>query len=354
MSIGANAAISRQLGRGDKAMAERTISQAVYISFVLGLLMTVFLLVFAGPLITVLGGGSVRVLAMDYCIPLFCGTLVFVFFMLLCNILRSEGAASRAMAVTILSAVINIALDPVMIYGLNMGIAGAAVSSVLASLAPIFVIIYWYFVKKDTCYTIRFSDKRPDWKVLSDISRIGIPFGIQIIIVPITSMVMYLILGRIGGIEVVVVFSIGWKIIYLMQLIPSAMASASLPVFSVAYEAKDKDKIISTYKFAVRFAMVPTLVAVAIVAVFAPQIIDLFMSSGDSPETVANIAVYLRISCIFIPILVWKFVATGMFRAFGKGRTRCTWPSSRTRCSFRRALFSPSCSARLSRCGSRS
>ena len=114
-------------------------------------------------------------MAVAYGRVIFAGS-IFLFFTNIANaILRGEGDARRAMYAMALGAGLNIILDPIFIYTLGMGIAGAAWATVLSLGITSVIMLNWLLIKKDTYLSFKFSDFKYDKDIVKDLFGVGLP-----------------------------------------------------------------------------------------------------------------------------------------------------------------------------------
>ena len=322
IGIGASSAIARHIGRGDKEAVDSTATQSIVLITIIGAVMTVFMLVFQNELLDVMGAGQTLDLCVQYGTPIFAMTLIFFYNGLLSNLLRSEGAARRAMATQILAAVINIILDPLFIYdyGLGLGMAGAAWATSVAVAISLVVITFWYFVKKDTY--IRFAKKyiRLDRVTVSDILRVGVPASIEMIVMSLFSIIINLIIVQADrGTDGLAIFSSTWRIVQMLMIPNMAIGGAVVPVFAAAYGARRFDKIRDAYAYSLKVCTLIMLVLVGITLLTADGMVMLFAYDDKVAHLKDDMASCLRILSLFLPFMSWGFIGAGLFQSLGLG-----------------------------------
>ena len=122
---GAASYLSRLLGKGDKSTANKVASTALYGSVFVGAILIVLAIIFLEPILSLLGAtDTIMPYALTYARIYVISCIFNVFNVTMNNIFASEGAAKTTMCALLLGAVINIVLDPIFIYTLNMGVAG--------------------------------------------------------------------------------------------------------------------------------------------------------------------------------------------------------------------------------------
>ena len=322
VGIGASSAIARHIGRGDKESVDSTATQAIVLVTIFGIATSVLMLVFQRELLTAMGSGQTLELCIDYGTPIFAMTLVFFFNGLLSNLLRSEGAAKRAMTTQILAAVINIILDPFFIYdyGLGLGMAGAAWATTVAVIISLAVISFWFFIKRDTYIKIRARHVRLERAVVYDILRVGIPASLEMIVMSLFSIVINLIIVMSDrGTDGLAIFSSTWRIIQMLMIPNMAIGGAVVPVFAAAYGARRFDKIREAYFYAFKVCSIIMTVLVILTLIFADSMVIMFTYSDSVAYLKDDMSSCLRILSLFLPFMSWGFVGAGLFQSMGLG-----------------------------------
>ena len=133
LGIGAATAIARYLGRGEKHNADRLASQTVVLSVILGVATTPILLLMVDPAISMMGAQDIAAECREYILPQIIAGTVVIMDGTVSGVIRSEGAAKRSMVMLLVAAAVNMVLDPVMIYGLDLGLTGAGWATAIAS-----------------------------------------------------------------------------------------------------------------------------------------------------------------------------------------------------------------------------
>ena len=125
IGAGANSLIARNIGAENYEQANNAALHGILLSIVISIVCTVFVLIFMVPILQIMGAGSTIQYALDYSYIVFGFLFVFVYSNVASAVFRSEGDMRRATIAIAVTAILNIILDPIFIYTLNMGIAGA-------------------------------------------------------------------------------------------------------------------------------------------------------------------------------------------------------------------------------------
>lgn len=172
---GGNSVISRALGTGDREKAKQTSAFVCYAAIIFGVLMTVGVLIFMEPLLKLIGtDAETHDFVKEYLTWIGLGAAFSIFGGVFSNVIRSEGASGDAMIGNIAGSITNIILDPIMILGLDMGVQGAAVVTVIGNMTAC-AIYASYFFRKPSQLSIRPRDFRPTGRLAWEVISIGLP-----------------------------------------------------------------------------------------------------------------------------------------------------------------------------------
>jgi putative MATE family efflux protein len=275
--------------------------------------------VFAEPVIRLMGAGVALDLSVTYARISF-GGIIFMFFThLAVSILRSEGDAKRPMYVMLAGSALNIILDPIFIYSLDLGVAGAAWATIVSMFLGSLVIFYWLFIEKKTYISFRFKGFRMDRKILADISRVGFPASISHMSMALMGFLITIIIASIGGPDGVAVYSTGWRVVSLATLPMIGVGSAVTSVTGAAFGARDYKKIAIAYWYALKIGVLIEILLAILVFVFAAQITGAFTWSKESARIIDDLILFLRVVSIFFPSVAFGMLTASMFQGTGKG-----------------------------------
>lgn len=336
IGVGASSAIGRNIGCKNKLMVDKVASQGMMITIIIGIVVSIILLIFQKEVLVALGAGETLKECLDYSTPmLICSTLILINGYLSMT-LRAEGAAKRSMNTQILTAVINIILDPIFIYkdfllevfkvdigihfGLGMGMSGAAWATIVSILISLVIVLYWYFVKNDTYAKIRLKLSKFEKAVVYEIFRVGIPSSIEMIAISSVALILNAAISTMqGGTDNVAVFSSVYRVVMILIIPLEAIGGGIVPVFSTAFGAKRYDKMKEAYSFSLTIGTGIEIVILILTEILAPFIVLLFTYSDSTESLKDSMVTTLRILSIFLPFLSWGYVAIGQFQSMGMG-----------------------------------
>ena len=322
IGIGASSAIARHIGRGDKEAVNSTATQSIVLIILISIVVMIFMLIFQRPLLSMMGAQESLDLCVDYGTPVFACTIILLTNGLLSNLLRSEGAAKRAMITQILAAGINIILDPFFIYdyGLGLGMAGAAWATIVAVSISMIVMAYWFLIRRDTFIQLKVKHLRLEKNTVNDILRVGIPASLEMIVMSLFSIVVNMIIVQSDqGENGLAIFSSVWRIVQMLMIPVMSIGGAVVPVFGAAYGARRYDKIREAYMYAIKVCVIIMTALVIITLLTADFLVMMYAYSDTVAPLKDDMAACLRILCLFLPFMSWGFVGAGLFQSMGLG-----------------------------------
>ena len=323
---GATSSISRAVGAKDHERANKSATHALLIFVLASLLLTVVLLFIQEPLIKTYGAsGQSLAEGLKYGTPLFLGLFGFMLANGGSGILRGEGDMTRAMYAMIVSVVLNFILDPIFIYILNLGSAGASLATIISSLGSATVIMYWILIKKDTYVHVTFKDFEFDSKIFIDILKVGIPASLDMFMMSLAMSIYLIFISSIAGEYGIAAFTSGQRL-YLFAIMPlTAIGSAVAAVSGRAYGARNADYLSRAHYYGTNFAMAFGLVMVFILVVFAPQLSLIFAYTPETANLVPEITNFLRITSFGLLLVGIGIPSSFMYQGIGRGTTSLAW-----------------------------
>lgn len=317
IGAGTNSLIARAIGAKDKKKADNAAIHGILLTIVISIIAPIILIFFLNDLLLLMGAGAVAPLTYQYASIILIGIVTLLLPSVGASILRSEGDVNRAMNVMIITAVLNIVLDPIFIYVLNLGLAGAAYATLLSSLISVIVIFYWLLVKKDTYLNVSMKDFSWDSKIIKEIVAIAIPSTSETITFSIVSLVINFILSMTSGPIGVAVYTAGWRIVNLAMIPHIGLGTATLTVVGAAYGGRKFKKLITAYDYSIKFGLSISIIAGILIFIFAPQISMIF--SYSDTNLIPAISEFLRIVAIFCIALPLGILSSSTFQGLGKG-----------------------------------
>ncbi len=319
LGVGGGSAISRKLGAGNKDEADNVAVHTMILMMILVIVFSVSLFIFARSIFDSVGAGDAADMATSYGKVIFAGSLFMFFPNVAGAILRSEGDAKRAMYAMVLGSVLNIILDPILIYWAGIGIVGAAWATIISMAVSCLLMSNWLFFQKDTYLLFNFKDFRFDKGILRDIFRVGVPSSIQQISMAVMMLFMNIVIIYVSDTDGVAIYTVGWRVAAIATAPLIGIATAVVTMTGFAYGQGSYEKVSSSHMYATKLGfLVETAVAV-FTFVLAPQIAYIFTRSEGAMHIAPDLVIFLRIICLFYPTVSLGMLSSSLFQGVGKG-----------------------------------
>lgn len=319
LGAGGNSLISRYIGAEDKSSANNAAIHNLILSLIVSIIITILFLAFLKPLLMLMGASSVIDYATEYGFIIFAWTIGLLMPPIVGGAFRAEGDIKRATVPIALAAIINMILDPIFIYTLNMGIAGAAWATALGPFISLLLMLYWIFVKKDTYLSYNRKDFHNDLTMYKDILVVGIPASLEQLVLSVLTIFVNFMLTIVSGPVAVAVYTAGWRIINIGMLPAIGVGTAAISVAGVAFGAKKYENLRVVARYAVKVALIASIIVCVILMVFSNQIAFIFSYSQSSSKLAPMIAGFLQIMSLFILYVPFGASAGNVFQGVGKG-----------------------------------
>ncbi|MCI2082884.1 MAG: MATE family efflux transporter [Bacteroidales bacterium] len=317
VGVGASTMISILLGQKNYAVARRTLGNAVILSIVLGIIFQTGFLIFLDPILYFFGASTATIVyARDYMQVILYGTVVTFLYFALNNVVRTSGRPKSAMMVTLLTVSLNVIMDPIFIFGLKMGIRGAALATVLCQCISLIWICFILSSKKNV---INFSKDifRFEWKISERIFSIGMaPFLMNAAACFVVLLVNRQLL-RFGGDLAIGAYGICNRFEFLFVMVTMGFTQGMQPIASYNYGAKLNDRVIEVLHKTIIYGTI-TMSAVFLIGELVPQL-AVRMFTHDK-ELISKSVVAMRIMVAFMPVVGYEIVTSNFFQCIGMAK----------------------------------
>lgn len=311
--VGGSSVISRLFGKKEYEDGRRISVFCFYAAIAVGIVVSIILLAAKQPILGLLGCDETTwQYAGDYYQWIALGAPFIIVQLTPNNLVRTEGFAKASMIGTMIGAVVNIILDPVFIYTLGLGAAGAAIATVLGNICgDIFYVIF--IIKKCRYLSVDFRKLKVTGAEVLAVLAIGIPASVtnfmQSIGVTLTNRFL-----QPYGTDKVAAMGIALKVNMITALVLVGFAFGGQPLVGYNYGAKNEKRLKNILKFAYLFEMGLGLLFTILMCIFAPQIIKVFM---DKPDIITNGAMMLRFQQIGMTFMSVSLISTCVCQAVG-------------------------------------
>ncbi len=296
VGIGATAVLAQSIGRGDQQHASRLATHALVFAMLLSALLAAALLAGMDPLFTALGATPAQLgpiaeymVVWSAAVPLFIGPMVAH------GAMRASGDTRTPAAIMIGSMLVNVALDPVLIYGVGpvpaMGLRGAAIATVLARVLMIGADVYFLTQRHKLLQatSMAVGDVIASWRA---VLRVGLPAAAAQLALPVSMGIVTRLVAAYGA-TAVAAFGVGMRIEALVVLPFAALAGGTTPFVGQNHGAGKADRIAAALRLGLSFCGIFGLAAWAVLAFGSSGIAEAF---GGDPAMVATLTWLLIIA----------------------------------------------------------
>lgn len=313
---GAASYLSRLLGSGKNEAANKVASTALYGSVLIGAVLIVGASIFLEPILTMLGATeTIMSYAVTYARIYVLSSIFNVFNVTMNNIVSSEGAAKTTMCALLLGAVLNIGLDPVFIYALDMGVAGAAIATAISQFVSTLVYLTYVFRKK-SAFTFSIREFAPTKQMMAEILKIGVPtLTFQVL----TSVSIALINRAASNYGDAVIAGMGavTRVTSMGTLVVFGFLKGFQPIAGFSYGAKKFDRLKEAIRRSTIWSTIFCVITGLFMAIFSTQIISAF--TDGNAEMISVGASSLRANGISFILFGFYTVYSSLLLALGKG-----------------------------------
>lgn len=287
-----------KMGAGDNEGAEKILGNCTSVLIGLSVVLTAVFMIFREPLLMAFGASENTIgYASEYMEIYLIGTIAVQLSLGLNSFISTQGFATISMATVLIGAVTNIVLDPVFIYGFDMGVKGAAIATILSqTLSAIWVLIF--LTGKKTKIKIKLSNFKPERKVIFPALALGLsPFIMQstesLVVVTLNSS-----LQGYGGDIAVGAMTIISSIMQLVYLPMQGLAQGAQPIISYNYGAGNKERVKKAFKMFITISLSYSVVMWLFVMLLPQLLVRIFTSDAQLMET-ASWALRIYMAGIF-------------------------------------------------------
>lgn len=316
LGSGVTASIARFIGAGDKQNADNSAEHALLMAGTISVIMVSVGLLFGRRMLAILGATpEILDLSWSYLRIISVGLFFMVFSGFFRSILSGEGDMKTPMIISGIGTTLNIILDPIFIFLLGFGVAGAAIATVISQAIVFFIFIYLFLVKEHTYVTFNLRYFSFSKEIIYDIIRVGVPASMAMIIMSIGQAVFNRILVSYSAFSVAA-YQIGGRIDIVIFLPIMAIATALTTLVGMFYGAKDFDNVKLIIKYGMSRSFWMSTIGSILIFIFAPQLVRVF---SNEAEILSIAIVYLRYIVLTFPLISIGLTSGRVMQGFGMG-----------------------------------
>ena len=322
---GSGSFLSRKLGAGDLKEAEEMSATGLALSFILGIIFAALVIIFIDPIVRFLGASDTTMEhTVSYVRIIAIGAPFMMSQFLLNNQLRFQGSAIYAMVGLMCGAVLNIFLDPLLIFGFDMGVAGAAIATISGQIISFIVLLLGS--RRGANIRPQLKNVRLNWYYLYNVIRGGSPSLFRQGLAAIATILLNRAAGVYGD-AAIAGMSVTNRVMMFTNSALIGFGQGYQPVCAFNYGAKRTDRVREGYFFCLKYGTIFLVCMSALCLTFAPSIIAFFR---DDPAVVAVGKVALRWQAAALPLQAVVVFTNMMLQSMGRGMKASITSSARS------------------------
>ncbi|MDD2198593.1 MAG: MATE family efflux transporter [Bacteroidales bacterium] len=320
IGIGGASIISRALGAKNMAKATEVLNNLFKLVLVLNIVLILLAYIFIEPLLVLFGANSeILPYAKEYSSYALIGSFFMNIINLNANIIRAEGNAKFVMFVQTFAAVLNLIIDPIFIFELNMGIKGAAIATSLSqALGAIMSIWYFYRAKARVLSMKGLSFLAPLNKVyVKETFAIGASSFARHIANSLMNIVLFNLLIQYSGSTAVAAFGVIFRLLMFTFMPLFGINQGFMPIAGYNYGAGSLKRVLTSIRVANLTATLVSILSFVVMVVFAKQLMSIFSTDQELIDIGTHA---IRIVVIAFPVIGFQIIGSGLYQALGKAR----------------------------------
>ena len=317
LAIGANSYIARLLGQGEDKKASQVLSTSFFTAGGLGLALLIFGSIFMRPMVRLLGATpTCEQYSIEYASYVLLAAPFMATSFVMNQCLRSEGSATLSMVGMGFGGILNCVLDPIFIFGFDMGVAGASLATAISKVVSFSILIFPYITRRSLLHlSIRNVCYSRD--IVSTVISMGSSSMFRSGLAVVAAIALNDLAGNISD-SVLAGIGVCTKIMMFPFSIILGFGSGFQPVAGFNWGARRYDRVEECYRFASKVALIGSIIMAAFVAIFADQIILIF--AGSDPEMRAIGRWCMWSQCLALPIHGWVAVVNMLCVGLGNAK----------------------------------
>ena len=315
VGVGGSTLLSVKLGEKDYNFAAKILGNVITLNCIIGIGLGAVMLLFLDPILIFFGASDYTIpYARDFMVIVLIGNVFTHLFLGLNAMLRSSGKPKKAMKATIMTVIINIALAPLFIFVLHLGIRGAALATILSQL----IVLLWQFKlfsNPDELIHLRRDTYRLERRIVTGSLSIGLsPFLINlcaciVVIIINKQLVSY------GGDVAVGAYGIANRMMFFFVMVVIGINQGMQPIAGFNFGAKHYTRLNQVLKYAITIATGIWIVGFIVCVLLATPVASAFTNDEELLKEAAHA---LRVMNLVVPIIGFQMITIGFFQSIGK------------------------------------
>ena len=302
LAMGANSYIARLLGQGEDEKASRVLSTAFFAAFAVGAALLIFGSIFMVPMVRLLGATpTCEAYSIDYATYVLMAAPFMASNFVMNQCLRSEGSATLSMIGMGFGGILNCVLDPIFIFGLDMGVAGASLATAISKVVSFSILIFPYVTRRSLLH-LSIRNFKPSREIVSEVVTVGSSSMFRNGLAVVAGILLNNLAGDISD-SVMAGIGVCTKIMMFPFSIILGFGNGFQPVVGFNWGAKRYDRVKESYRFSSRVAVWGGAVMAAVCIVLSDWLIVLFAGTDEHMRRIGSFAIITQ--SIALPIHAW-------------------------------------------------
>ena len=316
LGMGSGNCISRTLGSRDDERAERIAATGFITALIVGAVLAIGGISMLDPLVRFLGATETIVpYAKDYAFFILLAAPVMMGSFVLNNLLRAQGYAFYSMIGITTGGILNMILDPILIFGLDMGIRGAALATAMSQCVSFGLLLYQTSTREG-CIRMKLSKFTPKLSMYGPILHAGVPSLCRQGLASVATIVLNVAANPFGDAAIAAMSIVSRYMMFINSAL-IGFGQGFQPVCGFNFGAKRFDRVLESFWFCLKVAVILLTTLGAISFIGAEQILTLFRR--DDLEVIAIGTVALRFQCMTMPLQAWIIMSNMLTQSIGYG-----------------------------------
>ena len=323
-AAGAAVLAGRQLGAKDSEGASRTVTTVIGLSMGIGIVLCVCGIVFIDPLMRAFGASEASLpLAKDYAFWMFVAALANLPAQSMNCAARAESSVKISSIAVITGAVLNILLDPIFMFGwgLNLGVEGASLATTVSQFVTFFILV-WFYASGRSIIKIRLKAFRLSWHFIKSVAMIGIPTAvIQICLSVAASLTNIAAASLPQSDEIIAGYGVVQRLVLIGCYVVMGFMQGYQPVAAYAFGAKENDRFHQSVRFALKGALVLTVLVEAVYILLSKPLILFFNSNPVIVDygrwlLISQVALYPAFGLCYMMTITYQTIGASRYGLF--------------------------------------
>jgi len=315
-AVGSASYVSRLLGMGRKDKADEVLSTAFFTAFFVGLLITIFGFLFMTPLVRLLGATpSCEAYSIQYASYILYAAPFMACNFVMNQVLRAEGSSIRSMFGMAFGGILNCILDPIFIFGFDLGVAGASMATALSKLVTFCILISPYLRGK-TLLRISFRKIRYELRTCQEVVSVGSSSLFRAAFAILAAMLLNHSAGAISD-ACLAAISATTRIMNVPFFTILGFSQGFQPVAGFNWGAGLYDRVKESYYFSAKVSIIGSALCAALLIFFAGPVITIFNTEGN-PEMLELGKLCIRLQSLALPVHAWSAVVNMFCASLGR------------------------------------